>query len=285
MKIQQLALEWAPPEGYTQRWKERKAYWRSTHKDGDFKPGLYVVQEITGDTVAREFVEKHHYSGTYPVATGRWGLYVEATGELVGVAVLSNPTNVLTLINAFPTLTPYEQSTELGRLVLIDEVGANAESWFVARVFRQAYAAGIRGIVAFSDPMKRLDAAGRVTCQGHCGGVYKALRARYTGRGKRRTLTILPDGHVFSDRAAQKIRAQEKGYHACEEVLVRMGATPRRDSQDGAEWLKTALVQVHASQVRHPGNHRYLFPLGENDKERATIPIGLEVQPYPKRPV
>jgi hypothetical protein len=43
---------------------------------------------------------------------------------------------------------PYEESLELNRLVLLDEVPANAETWLQARAFRLAAGRGICGIVA-----------------------------------------------------------------------------------------------------------------------------------------
>jgi hypothetical protein len=54
--------------------------------------------------------------------------------------------------------TPYEESLELNRLVLLDEVPANAETWAQARAFRLAAARGVRGIVAHSDPELRTSA-------------------------------------------------------------------------------------------------------------------------------
>ncbi|WP_426567308.1 hypothetical protein [Streptomyces canus] len=48
--------------------------------------------------------------------------------------------------------TPYEESLELNRLVLLDEVPANAETWAQACAFRLAAARGVRGVVAHSAP-------------------------------------------------------------------------------------------------------------------------------------
>jgi hypothetical protein len=50
---------------------------------------------------------------------------------------------------------PYHESLDLSRVVILDSMPANAESWFCARAFELAAAAGIRGIVAFSDRPRR----------------------------------------------------------------------------------------------------------------------------------
>jgi hypothetical protein len=73
----------------TQRWRERRDSYRPTREP--IRTALYDVAEIATDTEAREFVERHHYSGTYPAARARVGLYLR--GELCGVAVFSHPAN------------------------------------------------------------------------------------------------------------------------------------------------------------------------------------------------
>src|SRR5215472_6793609 len=82
-------LELFPANDYTQRWRERKHSWR--HKsEGGFNRADYEIAVIHDDTTARTFVCTHHYSGTYPAARLRYGLYTQG-GLLVGVAVLSIP--------------------------------------------------------------------------------------------------------------------------------------------------------------------------------------------------
>ncbi|MEV8597349.1 hypothetical protein [Streptomyces sp. NPDC052012] len=91
-------------------------------------------------------------------------------------------------------------SLELNRLVLRDEVPANAETWFQARAFRLAAARGIRGIVAHSDPepRTRLTAHGpEMIFPGHYGTIYQAKGMDYLGKTRPRRLTMLPDGSVL----------------------------------------------------------------------------------------
>ncbi|MEV4166005.1 hypothetical protein [Nonomuraea dietziae] len=90
---------------------------------------------------------ERHYSGTYPAAKLRLGLWdldaqpptdQRGSPALVGVAVLSVPTSRATLTNVFPHLEPYTESLELGRFVLADEVPGNGETWLLAELRRIA---------------------------------------------------------------------------------------------------------------------------------------------------
>ncbi len=51
------------------------------------------------NTLAKHFVERHHYSGSYAAARFRFGLYRRA--QLVGVAIFSHSTNNKTLTDLF----------------------------------------------------------------------------------------------------------------------------------------------------------------------------------------
>src|ERR1700761_2642782 len=181
-----------PAAGSGQRWLRGRAHWALPGRD-HFDPGRWAVTAID-DPTARRFVLEHHYASTYPAARFRYGLADAATGQLAGTAVLSVPTNERGVTNTFPGLVPYAESLELGRFVLLDQVGFNGESWFLARAFQLAAAAGVRGVVSFSDPMARTTAAGQVVFPGHIGRIYQAASATYCGRGTARRLVLLPDG-------------------------------------------------------------------------------------------
>jgi hypothetical protein len=255
--------------------------------DGGFDPSRYRVEPIADDTTAMNFILTHHYSGSKVAAVRRYGLYEQVDcglTELVGVAVLSNPTNVKVLTNPFPDLVPYYESTELGRLVLLDRVPTNAESWFVARCFKMAYDSGIRAVVAHSDPVPRWDERGWLVMPGHWGCVYQALNMIKSGRTTRRTLAVFPDGVVLNDRTLQKIRQQEQGWQAAVKWLRARGAPPLVAGQDPARWLPEALDGGGARPARHNGCHRYLLALGPNQRVRSRVRIIGEPEPYPKQP-
>lgn len=274
----------------SQRWTERRPSWAPT-TDGGFDPARYRVDQIDLPT-ARRFVETHHYARSWPADRFRYGLWLTEPDRheiLVGVAVFGIPTSRKALTNVFPDLEPYVESVELSRLVLLGGRGqtgglapANAESWFVARCNTELAAAGVRGVLSFSDPVPRPTPAGPVLA-GHVGIVYQAINATFLGRATARPLTLLPDGTVLSDRAAQKVRAAERGHAAVQRRLIELGAPPLADGQDPARWLRDALDTVGAIRLRHRGNLRYAWPVGDRNVRRRTRIAGDRL-PYVKVP-
>lgn len=261
-----------------QRWLNGRHSFRPA-SEGGFDPSRYDVAEIRDDTTPRAFVERHHYSGSFPAVVHRYGLFER--GELVGVAVLGVPAQKAVLTGPFPTLQPYVESLELSRFVLLDRVPANAESWFWARCRELAAKAGLRGILAFSDPVERIGSDGQVVKPGHVGTIYQASNALYLGRGTARTLLVLPDATVLNERTLSKIRRQERGHEYGERLLVRHGAPPRHPGQAAAEWLPGALRAAGVRRLAHPGNFRYAWRLG---REARAIALGMPVlTPYPKK--
>lgn len=269
--------------------------WRHT-SEGGFDGRRYTVAPLD-EPAARLFVTRLHYSGSFPAAKLCYALFEDAV-RLVGVCVLGIPVQARVLTGPLPTLVPYTQSVELSRLVVLDDVQSNAASFFVARVFDLATAAGVRGIVSFADPMRN-----------HVGILYQALNGTYTGQGKARLLTLLPDGTVLNDRTAQKFRAGERGGAGVVRTLVKFGALPysseepppgwearrlhpwlRRalwvghgEDRRRVAWLAYALDAAGVRRVRHPGNYRYVWALGTRAERRRT-PIGMDPRPYPKTP-
>lgn len=253
-----------------QRWRARRDSYRPAGEVINTR--LHEVAVIDGDADAKRFVEEHHYSGTFPAARWRFGLY--RAGHLVGVAVFSHPSNDKVLTAVFPGLAT--DSVELGRFVLLDEVPANGETWFLARCFEQLRTDGLIGVVSFSDATPRTDGAGRVIFPGHIGTIYQAHNAQYTGLGTARTLRLLPDGAVFNPRALQKIRSGEQGWRYSAGILAAHGATEAPDDPIArASWLKHWLPII-TRPLAHPGNHRYAWPL----QRRASV--AMPALPYPK---
>lgn len=274
-----LASPVLPASEWCQRWTGGTHSWRH-RSDGGFDPGRYSVTPLE-ETTAKQFIVTNHYSGTYPAALARWGLWEEGR-RLVGAAVLAVPMAATVLTNVFPRLQPCAESAELARFVLVDDVAANGESWFLAQTFARAAQAGWKGVVSFSDPVAR-HVAGRLVFPGHIGTIYQAANAIYTGRATPRTAVVLPDGRILTARSAQKVRAGERGHHHIEARLVALGAQPRRGRTTGAAWLGQALDQIGATRLRHSGNHRYAFPIGTTRAARANVQIAGAGHPYPKR--
>jgi len=270
---------------WCQRWRRQRQAWRHVAEDERFRPERYVVAPVEF-AAAKRFVVEHHYARSYPADRLRFGLFdTEGAGTdgsgLVGVAVLSVPVHPGVVTGVFPGLVPYEEALELGRFVLVDECPANAESWFLSRVFRLARDAGVRGVVSFADPVPRQTADGEVLMPGHVGYAYQGSGAVYLGRSDRRRLVMLPDGTVVNARSMSKLRNAEPGGRGLERRLVALGAPVRSECCDPRVWLGDALSAVGARAITHRGVHRYAFVLGRRS-ERDRVEIAKPPQAFPR---
>lgn len=258
-----------------QRWRDRRAIFRPA---GELFDASRAHVDTIDEATAKAFVTRHHYSGTFPAARYRAGLFWKpqfGAEILAGVAVFSVPMNERTVPKYFEDLAP-AAGVELGRLVLLDEVPANAESWFVARAFRLLRSQlPVRGVVSYSDPVERVTANGAIVKPGHVGTVYQALNACYRGRGSPRTLLLAADGRAVSHRAIAKLRAGHKGEAYAYLQLRSMGAPARRPLEGGPEYVARALIEGGFRAERHAGNHVYTWRL---DGHRQPVPL-----PYPKK--
>jgi hypothetical protein len=265
-----------------QRWRDRRDSYRPAGETIETRH--YEVAEIFEDNPVKAFVAQHHYAISTPPIRWRFGLY-HRIGALVGVCVFTIPMQDKVLTGVFPGLL--EESTELGRLVLLDWVPANAESWFVARAFEQIRRR-VRGVVSYSDPMPRR-VEGAVVFPGHIGTVYQSLSATFLGRATPRTLRIFRrDGRVPSERSLQKIRKFERGWEGAVEELQRYGAGPFSRRDNPYAWLDTWLPRITVP-LKHPGNFKYAFAFNRADKKRIerlsrdlAQPLARPL-PYPKR--
>jgi hypothetical protein len=271
-------------EGWTERWSDRIPSWLHT-SEGGFNPARYSVAELAYGP-ARTFVVAHHYSGAFSSAVLRYGLVDLWTDQVVGVCVLGNSMGPHVLLSAFPSLRPSEQCLELSRLVLLDAVPANAESWFVAAALELAAARGVLGVVMYSDPNERITPHGKVM-PGHLGIVYQALNCWYVGESRPRYEDHLPDG-VLPERTASKIRGLERGYGGAVRRLIRLGAddpgdlTAMTEGQRGA-WTRAALAQAGVTRAKRFGKHRYLLPIGTPLQRKRTMRgVDLARRDYPK---
>lgn len=253
--------------GTVQRWQGGAVRFRPAGEV--IRPAEYDVLEI-GEDFAKAFVLEHHYSGTYPAARRRFGLF--RSGELVGVAVFSHPCNEKTITNIFKCERAAD-GLELGRFVLTDAVPGNGESWFLARC-REQLRAHYVGIVSFSDDTPRQTASGEAVFAGHIGTIYQASNAAFLGRGTARSLRILPDGKVLSDRTIQKIRSGERGFGYSAEILRFYGADQCPESDlERRNWLSHWLG-ILTRTIKHPGNLKYAWSFSRS--------IKLESLAYPK---
>lgn len=247
----------------SQRWRDRRdAY------VGDstvIRTEEFGVEIIDCMSAAKPFVLRHHYSRSFPASRLSVGLFRRtgvAPAALVGVATFSQSMNNR-CVPLHTGLGDHSQGVELGRLVLLDEVAGNGETWFLSRAFRELRREkpAVEAVISYADPMVRVDASGQVIKPGHVGQVYAVMGAAYRGRATARRETVTPDGQVFSDRDLSKIRAQDTGHRYSEAELVGRGARDRVHGEDPAAWLRSLYEQGFLAKRSHPGNHAYSFEL------------------------
>src|SRR5262249_28139233 len=112
---------------------------------------------------------------------------------------------------------------------------------------------------------------GNTVFPGHLGTIYKAHNGRLLGRTKARTLRLLPDGTVFSERNLSKVRARDQGWAYAAQLLcdaaARLGRADVRPPSPGAPaaelraWAGRA-GPLATRPLRHPGNLKYAWALG-----------------------
>lgn len=253
-----------------QRWRDRRDSYRPAGEP--IQTRRYEVASIELDRVARDFVQRHHYSGSMCPARRRFGLYRRE--QLVGVAVFGVPQNYATY-KALPG--DRDECVDLGRFVLLDDVPANGETWFLARCFDALRRDGFVSVVSFSDPAPRKTKTGHVVFGGHVGTIYQAHNAIYMGRSKSERKWLLPCGRVLSARGLSKVRNDERGGRDTKLALQAAGAPELAPDADAKAWLSTWLPRV-CTPLRHPGNHKYAWAIPR--RARRHLPASL---PYPKQ--
>lgn len=258
----------------SQRWRERRSRFVG---DGPLiRPAEYTV-DLLHPTAAKAFVERHHYSGSFPADRLSCGLF--RGRELVGVCTFSVGMNPA----AAPKRAGLDAANvvDLGRLVLFDDIPGNGETWFVARAFRllRAEKPEVEAVVSYSDPAARRDASGRLVKPGHIGVVYQGLGAHYRGQATPRLERVTPDGQPIAERVLQKIRAGEQGCAYATDEVIRRGARRPRMDETPREWLAALEAEGFLRTQRHPGNHVYAWALTDRAKAASA---GLPRLPYPK---
>ena len=271
-----------------QRWREREPRWVRPGGRVLFEPEDHFATRI-GEKTARAFVEAHHYSGSFPSQRRCVGLFERRCHRLVGVAAFSIPAQQAVI----PKWTGHEdraRGTELGRFVLLDEVGYNAETWFASKAFRVLKEDScVESVVSYSDPVERRSLEGEVIKPGHIGTIYKGLGALFKGRSRARTLLLRPDGTTLSERSLFKIRprldgTQDKGFtRAWEDIRRFLPDRWSRVPPTREQWADFRCAVFEDSNLRRlhsPGNLVYVWHLRGARKREDTVSL-----PYPSREV
>ncbi len=238
-----------------QRWRAGRESYRPAGEP--INAARYACEEID-ELTAKRFVEREHYSHSYPAARVRVGLFRAGAG-LVGVAVFSQPMNKATV----PKYLAAADGCELGRFVLRDDVEANGETWFLARAFKilRSEYPELGGVVSYSDPLPRTSEDGVVVKPGHIGTIYQAHNARFVGLARAENLVLDCAGRVISRRSLSKIRNDERGAAGVYAALLAAGAPRRQPMEDGIAYVERALADGPFRRLRHPGNLTYVWRL------------------------
>lgn len=191
----------------------------------------------------KAFVIEHHYSHGIHNGPMTWGLF--DGGELVGVIAFACPSSENVRSSVFgPAMR--SAVTELHRLVLLDRMPHNSESWFIVR--------GLRGLKA-ERPYYRAVLSFADATQGHVGTIYQATNAIYTGMSGRTTFYLDADGRLRHPR--------QNGVNITLDMARERGWQP----------------------VKREGKHRYLFLLPDYRGQRRSLmqQLLLTPRPYPKQ--
>jgi hypothetical protein len=252
-----------------QRWRQRRDSYRPAGEVID--TSKYGVEAIDED-LAKRFVREHHYSGSFPAARMSFGLFRGI--RIVGVMVFSQPGNNASI----PAYSTAEDGAELGRLVLLDDVPGNGESWFLGHCFRwlREKRPTWGAIHSYSDPVPRTTVDGFIVKPGHVGTIYQAFNGVYVGRARAENLILDNDGRVINRRTLTKLKNDERGAGYAYEILLKAGAPPRRPFEDGPTYVARAIAEGPFRRSKHPGNHTYCWPL------RRNVQLKKKKLPYPK---
>jgi len=202
----------------------------------------YQVRWIEGK-LGKPFVKQYHYSKGISIGARCYGLFFN--GELVGVCAFNTPCSEN--VRASVLGKEYKSHiTELHRLVLLDEVPKNAESFFISRALKllkkdKPY---YWAVLSFADG----------SC-GHLGIIYQATNAIYSGMTKgRATFYLDQDGRL------------------------------RHPRQNGVNILLSMAKERGWVPVKREGKHRYLFLLPDDKRHRRFLETNLKLKRlnYPK---
>lgn len=143
----------------------------------------------------REFIETHHYSHNINGLKSSYCFKVEDSGKLVGAVLFGE----LSTTSWKKYGTSEKDVVELRRLVLLDELPRNSESYVVGYCLRYLRKhSSYKVVVSYADPE-----------YGHSGVIYKASNFKYLGQtAKDKVYVDIESGKSYHSRA---MRTKYKG--------------------------------------------------------------------------
>jgi len=198
----------------------------------------YKVKKIES-SLGKQFVKIYHYSHGIHNGPMCYGLFDDE--RLIGVCAFATPCSEAVCASVFGV--EYKRSvTELHRLVLLDEVPKNAESWFISRALKalKKDRPNYNAVLSFAD-----------ATQNHIGIIYQATNAIYSGTSGKATFFLDADNRL------------------------------RHPRQNGVNITKEEAQERGWKPVKREGKHRYLYILGDNKKHKKELQKMLKLQPLP----
>jgi hypothetical protein len=192
--------------------------------------------------IGKRFIIQNHYSKGVHNGPMCFGLL--KNGNLVGVCAFASPSSENVRSSIFGE--KYKDSvTELHRLVLLDEVPKNAESFFIVRALRELKKLRpyYKAVISFADPT-----------QNHLGIIYQATNALFCG--------VSSPATFFLDETGRLRHPRQNGRNISGEEAKDLG------------WVAT----------KRQGKYRYVYLLPENKSDLRVLKslFKLESYPYPK---
>ncbi len=219
------------------------------------------VREIS-KAVARDFIEKHHY--THKFSSTRYALgifYREETehmffaGEneqLIGCMTYGHPVSNRTVDSIVDGLE-LDEVLELTRLVCLDGYGKNLESFVIAQSFEwmRQNDKRVKVLVSYADPE-----------QAHTGGIYRATNWIYQGCGYSK---LMPD---FS------LRLKE------DDLWIHSRTVGAKFGNKNVENLAKTIGHTFWRK-EETAKHRYIYFLcGKKEKKQMMKKLKIPVIPY-----
>ena len=284
-----------------QRWKDRRDFYRSG-ADGRFgtavksRYGVELEYAPGSFKAVSQFIRDNHYLHAKPQLRVAFSLYYydsPCRRRRVGVAVFSNgPRQTKGQPSLFGGVGHLE-IVELSRFILLPEVPANGEVWFLRRCFpllqevlRQRGDL-LRVVISFSDPIPRRNAQGELTMPGHIGNIYQAGGATYVRPSSPKEMLLDALGRTFDPRTLSKIRSLDshrRTESGAEKAVLRFelflsesapdwwakhGAKKRRENY--RQWVKRAQAASGMRLIDHPGNLTYVWTFGHSDHQNRKL--------------
>lgn len=181
--------------------------------------------EEVGIKWVRPFIEEHHYSHSINgcKVSHCFALY---DGLDIKAAALFGPLST----TAWKKYGENEKDViELRRLVCLDELPRNTESWLIAQCLKRLKGK-YKVCVSYADPR-----------HGHCGFIYQAANWNYEGQTAPDVLLQTPEGRLYHSRA---LRTKYNGDY--KPFVKRL----RKLQEDGL-----------LTEVKVPGKHIYTYNL------------------------